>query len=80
MHNVLGSISINFGIPPLSKIQFAVEIKLSDGIMTSLFFISRSDNAIFNAAVPLFTAKHSSALVYFLNLFSKILTIPTPAP
>ena len=56
MHNVLGLTSTNFGIPPLSKTQFAVEIKLREGIMTSLFFISRSDNAIFNAAVALFTA------------------------
>ena len=44
------------------------------------YIVHSEMNAIFNAAVPLFTAKHSSALVYFLNLFSNILTFPTPAP
>ena len=73
-------ISTNFGIPPFSKTQFAVETKLSDGMITSQFLILNNDNAIFRAAVPLLTAKHSSALTYFLNLFSNLATFPIPAP
>jgi hypothetical protein len=67
IHNVVGSMSTNTGLPPFFKTQFAVETKLIDGIMTSLSLISKSETAIFSAAVPLFTAKQSSELTYFLN-------------
>ena len=58
MQRVSGSISTKTGFPPFSTIQCAVETKLIEGKMTSLFFISNRDNAKFNAAVPLFTATH----------------------
>lgn len=48
--------------------------------MTSLFFRSINDSAKFRAAVPLFTATHSSEPMYFLNSFSNFSTLPIPAP
>ena len=49
-------------IPPLTRIACAVDMKLSDGKITSLFFISINDNAKFRAAVPLLTAIQSCDL------------------
>ena len=45
-------------------------MKLSDGKITSLFFISINDNAKFNAAVPLLTATQLSEPIYLQNLSS----------
>ena len=58
MQSVSGSISTKIGFPPFSTTQCAVETKLIDGKITSLFFISNRESAKFNAAVPLFTATH----------------------
>ena len=58
-HNVSGSTSTKIGFPPLTRIACAVDMKLSDGKITSLFFISINDNAKFRAAVPLLTAIQS---------------------
>ena len=41
----------------------AVETKESEGKITSLFLILKSDNAKWRAAVPLFTAIHSLEFV-----------------
>ena len=68
------------GMPPFSTIQCAVDTKLSDGKITSLFFISNNDNAKFNAAVPLFTAMQLLDFIYFLKLFSNFKTFPVPEP
>ena len=62
IHRVLGCISTNIGFPPFCSTQFAVETKLSDGIITSPPLIFNNETAIFSAAVPLFTASHSSAI------------------
>ena len=71
MQSVSGSISTKTGMPPFSTMQCAVETKLREGKITSLFFISNSDNAKFNAEVPLFTATQLFDCVYFLNSFYK---------
>ena len=61
-HNVSGSTSTKTGFPPLTRIACAVDMKLSDGKITSLFFMSINDNAKFRAAVPLLTAMQSCDL------------------
>ena len=56
------------------------DTKVSDGTKTSFLLISTTFNAKSNAAVPLSTATHSVAFVYFLNKFSNFFTFPTPVP
>jgi hypothetical protein len=80
MHIVSGSISTKTGVPPLITIACAVDTKLSDGKITSLFFMSISDKDRFSAAVPLLTAIQSSEPRYFLNWFSNFNTFPVPEP
>ena len=67
---MFGSTSTKIGMPPFSTMQCAVETKLREGKITSLFFISNSENAKFNAAVPLLTATQDFELTNFLNFVS----------
>ena len=80
IHKDLESISTNFGIPPLIITAWAVETKVRDGRITSLFFISTKERAKFNAAVPLLTAIQSFDFTYFFTSFSKYSTFPNPEP
>ena len=67
--------STKTGIPPLIITACAVDTKLSEGKITSFFFMSINDNAKFNADVPLLTAMQSLEPTYFLvvNLLLMIL-------
>ena len=56
IHNEFGFTSTKIGFPPFIRTALAVETKVNDGRITSLFFISMRDNARFNAAVALLTA------------------------
>ena len=57
-----------------------VEIKLKDGMITSLPLRSINERAIFNAAVPLLTARESFEPIYRLKFFSNVFTLPIPEP
>ena len=80
MHIVSDSTSTKTGIPPLIITACAVDTKLSDGKITSLFFISINDSAKFNADVPLLTAMQLLEPTYFLNSHSNFKTFPVPDP
>ena len=67
IQRVFGLMSTKIGIPPLCKIALAVDTKLNEGNITSLFFIPQTDKARFNAAVPLFTEIQVLELTNFLN-------------
>ena len=70
------SISVQMGFAPDSTIASTVATKVKDCVITSSFdVIPQHASATLNAAVPEVTASENFVLNFFVNLFSKLLTL-----